>query len=222
MNYEQRDDVAILHFDDGKANVVGHELIAAMHQGLDRAEQEAQAVVILGRPGRFSAGFDLEELKKGPQAGQELVNAGGKMLLRMFSHPQPLVGACTGHAIAAGAFMLLSCDTRIGTAGDFKLGLNETAIGMVLPVFGLELAAARLSRRHLTSAAIQATLFNPETALDAGFLDEIVTGEELLQRSIEVATQLAQYPAQSYAGNKLAIREASIERIRQSLVASST
>lgn len=222
MIYELQGDIAILHFDDGKANVVGYDLITAMNQGLDRAEKEARAVVIEGRPGRFSAGFDLDELKKGAQESVDLVSAGGKMLLRMFSHPQPLVGACTGHAIAAGAFMLLSCDTRIGTAGDFKIGLNETAIGMVLPVFGLELAAARLSRRHLTSAAIQATLFSPETARDAGFLDEVVTGEELLPRSIEVATQLAQYPTQSYAGNKLAIREASIERIRQSLVAATT
>ena len=217
MNYEQQGDVAILHFDDGRANVVGHDLITAMHQGLDRAEQEAGAIVILGRPGRFSAGFDLDELKKGPEAGTALVTAGAKMLLRLFSHPQPLIGACTGHAIAAGAFMLLSCDTRLGTAGDFKLGLNETAIGMVLPVFGLELAAARLSKRHLTAAAIQARLFNPEQAVDAGFLDLVVSEDELVQRSVEAAAQLAQYPAEAYAGNKLAIRASSIERIRQSL-----
>ena len=217
MNYEQHGDVAVLHFDDGKANVVGHDLIATMHQGLDRAAKDAKAVVILGRPGRFSAGFDLDELKKGQQESLALVTAGAHMLLRMFSHPQPLIGACTGHAIAAGAFMLLSCDTRIGTAGDFKLGLNETAIGMVLPVFGLELAAARLSRRHLTAATIQARLFNPEEAMDAGFLDEVVSGDQLQQRSIEVAAQLAKFPAEAYAGNKLAIRESSIERIRQSL-----
>ena len=217
MNYEQEGDVAVLHFDDGKANVVGHDLIAAMHQGLDRAQEEAQAVVILGRPGRFSAGFDLEEFKKGQQAGVELVTAGARMLLRMFSHPQPLIGACTGHAVAAGAFMLLSCDTRIGIPGDFKLGLNETSIGMVLPVFGLELAAARLSRRHLTAATIQARLYNPEDAVDAGFLDMIVAEEDLKQRSIETAAQLAVYPAEAYAGNKLAIRESSIARIRHSL-----
>jgi enoyl-CoA hydratase len=135
----------------------------------------------------------------------------------MFTHPQALVGACSGHAIAAGAFMLLCCDTRIGTAGDYKIGLNETAIGMTLPVFGLELAMARLSRRHLTAATIQARLFDPETALDAGFLDQLVDAEGLLERSIEVATQLAQYPLHAYAANKLAIRAAAIARIRESL-----
>jgi enoyl-CoA hydratase len=217
MNYEQQGDVAILHFDDGKANVVGHDLVNAMHEGLDRAERDARAVIVHGRPGRFSAGFDLDELKKGPQQTVELVTAGAKMLLRMLSHPQPLLGACTGHAIAAGAFMLLSCDTRIGTAGDFKLGLNETAIGMALPVFGLELAAARLSKRHLSAATIQARLFNPEEAVDAGFLDRVVSAEDLLQQSIETAAQLAQLPTETYAANKLLIRESSIARIRQSL-----
>jgi enoyl-CoA hydratase len=217
MNYEQQGDVAILHFDDGKANVVGHDLVAGMHEGLDRAEREARAVVVHGRPGRFSAGFDLDELKKGPEEARKLVVAGGKMLLRMFSHPQPVVGACTGHAIAAGAFMLLSCDTRFGAAGDFKLGLNETAIGMVLPVFGLELAAARLSRRHLSAATIQARMYNPEAAVDAGFLDRVVNAGELLQQSIEAAAQLAVLPTETYGSNKRAIRESSIERIRQSL-----
>ncbi len=217
MNYEQAENVAILHFDDGKANVVGHDLIDAMHRGLDQAERDARAVVVHGRPGRFSAGFDLDELKKGPEAAVELVTAGAKMLLRMFTHPQPLIGACTGHAIAAGAFMLLSCDTRIGAAGAYKLGLNETAIGMVLPVFGLELASARLSRRHLTAATIQARMYNPKEAVDAGFLDRVVEEGELLEQSIAAASQLAAYPTESYAGNKLAIRESSIERIRKSI-----
>ena len=217
MNYEQHGDVAVLHFDDGKANVVGHDFIAGMHRGLDQAEKDARAVVILGRPGRFSAGFDLEEIKKGQEAARELVTAGARMMLRLFSHPQPLLGACTGHAIAAGAFMLLSCDTRLGTAGDFKLGLNETAIGMVIPVFGLELARARLSRRHLTAATIQARMFNPEEAVDAGFLNQVVSAEELQERTIEAAAQLAQYPTESYAGNKLALRESALERMRQAL-----
>ena len=213
MNYEQHGDVAVLHFDDGKANAVGHDFIQAMNEGLDRAEREAKALVVLGRPGLFSGGFDLSELKKGPEASKALVMEGARLFLRMFSHPQPLIGACTGHAIAAGAFMLLCCDTRIGIAGDFKLGLNETAIGMILPVFGLELAAARLSKRHLNSAVIQAKLFNPEEAVDAGFLDLVVAEEELKQHSIDAAAQLAQYPAEAYAGNKLAAAASKISAL---------
>ena len=217
MNYEQSGDVALLHFDDGKANAVGHDFINAMHEGLDRSERDAKAVLIMGREGKFSAGFDLEEFKKGQDASIALVAAGARMLLRLFSHPQPLVAACTGHAIAAGAFMLLCCDTRIGIDGDFKIGLNETAIGMTLPEFGLELATARLSKRHLQAATIQARLFNPQQAVDVGFLDEIVNPEMLKAHCLAIADVLAQLPGETYGANKLAIRRPYIDRMQQTL-----
>jgi len=217
MEYEQKGDVALLHFDDGKVNSVGHNFINAMNEGLDRAERDAKAVLIMGREGKFSAGFDLEEFKKGQDASVALVTAGARMLLRLFTHPQPVVAACTGHAIAAGAFTLLCCDTRVGIGGDFKLGLNETAIGMTLPVFGLELATARLSKRHLQAATIQARLFDPEQAVDVGFLDEIVQADMLQHHCLAIAGVLAQMPGEAYAANKLAIRRPYIERIRESI-----
>ncbi len=217
MKYEQHGEVALLHFDDGKANAVSNDLVSAMNEGLDQAEKEASGVIIFGRQGRFSGGFDLSEFKKGPEATQALVNKGAHMLLRMFSHPQPLIAACTGHAIAAGALMLLACDTRIGTAGDFKIGLNETAIGMSLPVFGHELASSRLSKRHFTPALIQAQLYSPDDAVDAGYLDLVVPEDDLKQRCIEIASQLAELPTKAYAGNKFDAREQSITRIRKSL-----
>jgi len=221
MNYEQHGEVALLHFDDGKANAVGHDFVDAMNQGLDQALDDAKAVIILGRPARFSAGFDLNEFKKGPAAAEKLRNKGAHMFLRLFSHPQPLVAACTGHAIAAGALILLACDSRIGTSGEFKIGLNETAIGMALPVFGREMASFRLSKRHLTAAYVQARLYNPDEAVDVGFLDSVIAEQDLKQQSIDLAARLAELPAQAYSANKHDIRQASIQRIQQSLENSS-
>ena len=83
--YTQQESVAVLAFDDGKANAVGHDFIDAMNDGLDRADKEAQAVVIVGRPGMFSGGFDLKAFQKGPEATAELVNKGAHMLTRLFS-----------------------------------------------------------------------------------------------------------------------------------------
>ena len=217
MQYRLDGDVAILRFDDGKANAVGHAFIDAMNKGLDQAEKESKAVVIIGRPERFSGGFDLSEFKKGPDAAQALLKKGSEMFLRMYSHPQPLIAACTGHAIAAGAFLLLSCDTRIGTLGDYKLGLNETAIGMNFPVFGHELASSRISKRHLTAVLIQSTMYNPDSAIDAGFLDEAVDPRNLEKRSLEVAAQLALLPGDAYAKNKLDARAISLQKIRESI-----
>ncbi len=217
MNFERKDAVAVLHFDDGKANAVGHELLDGIHEGLDRAAAEAKSVVVTGRDGMLSAGFDLKEIQKGPDAAAALVGKGAKTLLRLFSHPQPVVMACTGHAIAAGAFLLLTADNRIGAAGDFKLGLNETAIGMSFPVFGIELARARLDPRHLTRAFVQSHLYDPDGAVKAGYLDRVLPPEQVLEAAIAEAAALAELPGDAYAKNKRDIRAPYIAAIEASL-----
>lgn len=209
--------VAVATLDDGKANAVGHALIDSLNEVLDRSEQDDLAVVIVGREGLFSAGFDLKEFEKGAEASAALVGKGAQLFLRLFSHPQAVVTACTGHAIAAGAFLLLAADTRIGVPGDFKIGLNETAIGMTLPVFALELAASRLSRRHLQASVVQAQLYAPEQAVDVGFLDRLSPADTLRRDAVAEARRLGEYPTSAYGGNKRLIREAAIERIRASL-----
>ncbi|MFL2519161.1 MAG: hypothetical protein CBB90_14170 [Gammaproteobacteria bacterium TMED30] len=217
LNYRLQDKVAIIGLDDGKANAVGHGFVDAMTEGLDRAERDAAAVVITGREGVFSAGFDLKEIAKGAQERTELVNRGAAMLLRLFCFPQPLVVASAGHAIAAGALVLLAADTRLGAAGDFKYGLNETAIGMSLPPFGMEMAKCRLSKRHQTQAILQAQLYDPNTAQEVGYLDQVVAAQELETQAIEQATALAELPSAAYAGTKLDVRRDYIDRIAASL-----
>ncbi len=217
LNYQLEGDVALIGLDDGKANAVSHAFIDALNDGLDRALKDSKAALITGRAGVFSAGFDLKEFDKGPDATTALVNKGANLLLRIFSHPQPVVIGCAGHAVAAGAFMLLAADTRVGVTGDFKIGLNETAIGMTLPMFGLQLADARLSKRHQTAATVQAQLFNPEQAQDAGFLDQVVKADELASTALQTAATLAALPAEAYAANKLAVRQTHIQAIKASL-----
>lgn len=217
LNFRLEGKVAVIALDDGKANAVGHAYVDAMNEGLDRAEKEAAAIVITGRAGVFSAGFDLKEIAKGPAEQSALVGKGAQMLLRLFTHPQPVVAASAGHAIAAGALLLLASDTRIGAAGDFKYGLNETAIGMSLPPFGLQMAICRLSKRYQTQAIIQANLYGPEEALTVGYLDQVAAPQALEESAIEQATALAELPAKAYAGTKLDLRAQYIEIIRASL-----
>lgn len=217
MKYERIETVAVLHLDDGKANAVGYTLIDFVNESLDRAETEAKAVVLHGRDGVFSAGFDLKEIQRGPEQAQALVARGAEMFLRMFTHPQPLVIACTGHAIAAGAFMLLAADNRIGAAGEFKLGLNETAIGMTFPVFGLELARARLDPRYLTRALVQSQLYDPDGAMHVGYLDRVLPADQVLDGALAEAAELGELPALPYAQNKRDIRAAHIAAIEASI-----
>jgi enoyl-CoA hydratase len=217
MEFRLEEDIAVMTFDDGKANAVSHDFIDSLMEGLDNAEQSARGVVIMGRPGMFSGGFDLKEIQKGPEAAAALVNRGAHMLYRLFGFGQPVVAGCTGHAIAAGAFTLLACDTRVGTRGDFKLGLNETAIGMTLPVFGHQLSQARLSKRHLTAAVIQSRLYSPEEAIDAGFLDQVEDPDNVERACLNVADQLSGLPAATYGQMKRDVRESALTLIRESL-----
>ncbi|CAB4744682.1 MAG: crotonase/enoyl-CoA hydratase family protein [Actinobacteria bacterium] len=183
-------DVAHIAIDDGKANALSHSVIAALHAALDHAAAEAKAVVLSGRPGRFCAGFDLSVIKGGSDAVHALVKEGALLTMRVYEFERPVVIACTGHALAAGAILLMAADVRIGCAGGFKIGLNEVAIGMPIPIFAGELARERLSRRHVTAATALATIYDPQGALDAGYLDAVVD-TDVVDAALERATALA-------------------------------
>ncbi len=205
------DEIALLTLDDGKANAINHAFLETVNDALDRAAAEAKAIVIAGRPGRFCAGFDLSVVGSGGTAAQELVGGGADMLRRLYMHPQPVVIACTGHAIAAGAFVLLAADTRVGTAGDFRIGLNETAIGMGLPPFGVVLTQDRIAPTHLTKAAIQSVLFSPEDAIEAGFLDAVAADDQVIDRARDEARKLLELPGPAYGNMKATFRAARAE-----------
>ncbi|MET0729302.1 MAG: crotonase/enoyl-CoA hydratase family protein [Acidimicrobiales bacterium] len=207
------DGLAVLRLDDGKVNVVSHRLIELLHAGLDRALEEAKAVAVIGREGKLSAGFDLTEMTAGIERTRALVGAGGRLLMRLYGHPQPVVVAVTGHALAAGALLVLACDTRIGSDGPAKIGLNETAIGMGLPYYATELAEARLSPAHLTRSAVQAEIYDPAGAVEAGYLDRLVPAAECEAAAIAEARRLGQLRTGAYSHTKLALRQAMIDRV---------
>lgn len=203
VNVTIDDGVAVVRIDDGKANVVSHGLIDALHAALDQANDEATAVALVGREGKFSAGFDLSVMTQGPDAARGLVGAGGRLLMRVFTHPQPIVAAVTGHALAAGALLCLACDTRIGSAElPAKIGLNETAIGMGLPWYGIRLGEARIAASHRERAIIQAELFDMAGALEAGYLDRVVGADDVETVAIEEARRLGQLPTHAYGFTK--------------------
>ena len=210
--------MAVVRVDVGKVNVLTHEVIAALQESLDRAEQEAKAVVMAGRPGKFTAGFDLKVMQSGPEAASNLFRAGMDLFVRLYEFPVPVVAACTGHAFAAGAIWLMSCDVRIGADMDVKIGLNETAIGMVLPTSVVTLARERLSPRHVHSSVLLARLYSPNQATDVGFLDWVVPAEDLEEAAIAEATGLAEgLSLKAFAGTGGVIRGPVASAVKQML-----
>lgn len=217
VRYALHDRIAVITLDDGKANALSPEVIDALRACLDRAEREAAAVLLVGRERRLSGGFDLGVMTSGPEGARQLVTAGAELMLRLYTFPRPLIVACTGHALAAGAILLLVGDYRVGAQGDFKIGLNEVAIQMTLPIFAMELARARLSKRHFTMAATQARIYDPQTAMDAGYLDVTVQPEALFDTALDHARRLATLPDPAFRNTKQHERHAVVQLIRDTL-----
>ena len=214
ISFEMEGDVGVVTMDDGKANAASAVTIDELAAVLDRAVQDSGAVVLSGRPGIFSAGFDMKTMKGDDAAARkEMITKGARMAHRLFTFPKPLVIAATGHAFALGTVWLLCADTRIGESGDYKFGLNETAIGEILPAFGYEPALMRLNRDEIMPALVQAKIYDPQGALAAGYLDQLVASGEAKNAAISFATELAKLPGGAYLGNKMAIRGAAAERM---------
>jgi enoyl-CoA hydratase len=215
---EITNDIALIRMDDGKANAINFEMIAALNAALDKAETEAKAIVLAGRDGRFSGGFDLNAFASlGADGVYKLLDAGAELLLRLYGGPLPVVAACTGHAIAMGVFILNACDTRVGASGEYKIGANEAITGMNLPIFAMELARDRLSPGHLTRAMVQGFIYDPAGAVEAGYLDMLAEADQVEAKAMAVAGQLAQLPGKAYAWNKKSMRKSTLDRIRSSL-----
>ena len=197
------DKVVCISVDDGRANAFSPSLLVALSQELAEAEADAEvgAAVIAGNQKAFFAGFDLDVIGSGDsKAIAEMTTAGGAFIRQAYGASLPVVAASTGHAVAAGALLLCGCDYRVGVDGPVKIGLNEVAIALTLPKWALLIASERLSKRYLQVSVANAQIFDGSGAVDAGFLDEVTTPEEVVTRAIEVAQGFAeQLDAKAYA-----------------------
>lgn len=207
VNLEIEDQIATITLQNGKVNAISHQVIEELNNALDQAEKANAVVILTGQAGIFSGGFDLKTMKAGPDSAIALVTEGSKLSRRMLAFPLPIIAACTGHAVAKGTFLLLSCDYRIGTAGAFKLGLNEVAIGMTMHQAGIEIARGRIPINYLSRSVINAELFDPQTAILAGILDIVVDEEELMSTAKAVATQMKTLNMAAHHGTKLKERQ---------------
>lgn len=213
VTYSLDDGIATLTLNNGKVNAFSHELIADFNRGLDQAEAAGAVVIITGQPGILSGGYDLKVMTSGPQAAINLVAEGSTLARRMLAHPFPIIVACPGHAVAKGAFVLLSADHRIGVEGPYSIGLNEVKIGMTMHHVGITLARDRLTPAAFQRAVITAEMFTPQGALSAGFLDQVVAPEQLMSTAREVAQQLKKLNMGAHKGTKRKVRKDLLETL---------
>ena len=209
--------VAVITHDDGKANAYAPEVLDQLAAALDAAEADARAVLLTGRAGVLSAGFDLRTMTAGEDQMRALVAAGARFLARLFTFPMPVVVASPGHALAAGALVLLTSDLRIGAdVPAARIGLNEVAIGMALPRFGVEMARYRMPPSHFDGVVLGRT-WGPADAVGAGFLDRVVPAGDLLDEALAEATALAELRSGAVAQTKRTARGPLVDDILSDL-----
>jgi enoyl-CoA hydratase len=223
VRYELDGDVAVITIDDGKANAVSHAVASGLIDAIGRAGQEARAATVVGRPGRFSAGFDLGVMTSGLDNARDLLRAGAEASIAIHEAPIPVVIGSTGHALAMGAILLLSADARIGAEGSFKIGLTEVSIGIPVPRFVVAVATTRIPGTHLDRAVGLAEVFDPAGAVQAGYLDRLVPADDVVDAAVAEARRLAGYvQPRAFRATREIARASTTAAMRDGLVADLT
>jgi enoyl-CoA hydratase len=219
VTYQLKDSIATITMDDGKVNALSPQMLAAINATFDQALADKAVVVLSGREGMFSAGFDLRVLTAGGPDAIGMLFGGFELAERVLAFPTPVVMACPGHAVAMGVFLLLSGDYRIGAAGPFRIVANEVAIGLTMPRAAVEICRQRLAPAHFNRAVILAEAYSPEDAVTAGFLDRIVQPSELQDVALTTAANLGKLNMAAHAASKLRAREQALKAIRAAIEA---
>lgn len=217
VRYELGDGVATITMDDGRANALSPSMQHGIHEALDRADADDAVVVLAGRDGRFSAGFDLQIIAAAGQDSIDMVIGGFELAVRLLDRARPTVVACTGHAMAMGAFLLLAGDDRIGAAGAFKIGANEVAIGMTMPFFAIEMMHLRLTPSGVQRSAVLAEIFDPIAAVSVGYLDHIVDPDHVVSVARERAAAYRQLHPRAHRETKQRLRGDALDRLRDAI-----
>ncbi|WP_373486508.1 crotonase/enoyl-CoA hydratase family protein [Blastomonas sp.] len=217
VTYDLSGEIARIGIDDGKRNVMNARMLAAIHQALDRAELEARAVLLAGREGIFSAGFDLQVFsRRDPEEIHTMMRLGAELALRLFAFPKPVVVACTGHAYPMGAFLMLASDYCVGIHRPYHIGLNEVAIGIAIPSFAIELARTTLAPHYFHRIAT-GELLDPNEALKAGYIDRLVAAADIDRAAVERAENLASVDLAAFQLTKSRVRSEAIATIRSAI-----
>ena len=216
VHYSLQDNVATIRIDDGKRNALSPEVLRELYQALDQAEYDHAAIILTGRESVFSAGFDLKVMKRGGMEAINMLRLGYSLPARIVRYPHPVIVACNGHVLAMGVFLMLSADYVIGSRGDFKIAANEVAVGMTMP----RVAAAML-RHRLVPAAFQRAVtlsqyFDPDSALQAGFFDELVDPAALMLRAESLANDAMNLDPHAHTVSKRRIRKVLVRKLRSS------
>tara|TARA_A100001011_G_scaffold399668_1_gene509446 strand:- start:1880 stop:2575 length:696 start_codon:yes stop_codon:yes gene_type:complete len=211
-------DVSIIKLDDGKANAFSLNMLESLNSCLAEVPKDSGSLIITGREGLFSAGFDLKTLSSGDMdAAIKMTKLGFNTLLDLYSFPRPIVAAISGHAVALGIFVACCCDYRIGIEGKFICQANEVRNNMDIPLQILEIVKDRLDKRHWYKAIYHSEVYPMHEAVSAGYIDEVVPPADLMDRALEKAEDLATLGHPYYMNTKNIYQADVVAKIKEGI-----
>ena len=210
----QENDISIIKLDDGKANAFSFEMLSQVNALLAQVPKDSGALVITGRDGLFSGGFDLKTLATGDMEKiTTMVQLGYRLLLELYSFDRPIIAAVSGHAIALGLFVTCSADYRIAIDGQYVCQANEVRNNMDIPPQIMEILKARVNKNYFYPAVFHADAYSVQDSIAVGYIDEVVSAEKFMDRVMEKANELASLPHPFYANTKKSAQEDVREKI---------
>lgn len=215
---ETRGAIEVVRLAHGKVSALDIELSEGLTSTLQTlATGAATAVVLTGTGSTFSAGVDLiRVLKGGSDYLRRFLPAMETLFLTLLTFPKPLVAAINGHAIAGGCIMAAASDVRLMTEGSARIGIPELIVGVPFPVLPFEIMRARVSGADFRELVMTGKTVTPVEALALGLVDDVVSSDQLLERAVSAAGQLAQIPAVSFKLTKQAFAAPIEDRLQRS------
>jgi enoyl-CoA hydratase len=196
--------VRTLTLDRPPANAEDEQLLTDLGEAVDQAREDdrVRAVVLTGAGKFFCGGFDLFSERRDPSSVSVLGDVFRDTHVKLVSLPKPTIAMVNGHAIAGGLVLVLACDYRLGLDGDWKLGLNEVAIGASYPRVALEIVRLRLPHARAAELLLGAALYPASQALRLGVVDELLPSGKLRDTVLRRAARMGSFPREAYADTK--------------------
>jgi enoyl-CoA hydratase len=217
LDITHQGDIAVLRVSHGKVNALDIELCRHITRRLEElGTSSAQAVVLTGQGGIFSAGVDLIRVLDGG-AGylRDFLPVLRKLFDVVFFYPKPVVAAVNGHAIAGGCVLACAADQRVMARGSGRIGVTELLVGLPFPAIALEIMRFTAVPAYFREVIFGGGRYPAEAAAIRGLVDKVVDPEALLASAVEVAQSLASLSPAAFALTKSQTRQPVLDELQR-------
>ncbi len=197
---ERRDDgVAVLRLDNPKVNALSKELLRQLEGAADSLRSDPPgAVVVTGGDRIFAAGAEISEFRSGDDPDQVISRAEAELIGQHFLRalnsvaaiPRATIAAISGFALGGGCELALACDFRIAS-DKAKLGQPEILLGIIPGGGGTQRLARLVGPAQAKDLIFSGRQVRADEALAMGLVDQVVPHDELFERALAWAAQLA-------------------------------